>query len=414
MSQTTTDSEPTNDELLAMLRQRGLLDTAAVVPPTVKAFADRWLRTLPSKRSRQTYKTHIKRFAKGVGPVCDSRCEPCMVAPDFTCTCECRGCQDSRLLLEPQGDHPVSNVSLSGEHAQCLVRIARRIAKKRGVVDNRTRAAKGLSPKPASGSGAEETCRQALRSLYAAAAKWLDGENGTIEIRKPRRPTNDRRALADYELIELYQVTIGGGDDPELDELLFDYGIETGSRREGTYALTVGQIRRHEQLIMLCDKYTIPKPAPVSAELIERLLAHAIERGGATCDPTSSSYLPDSPVFHYRQGTDGNPHPLSDRRFDTLHERWQTELPWGKEIRVSFHFLRHTMSEKLKRDYGQHYAKRYLRHAAENVTDNYGECTLEQLSRAMGEIFGFEHPLAVGRERERREVFERYGLGEER
>lgn len=113
------------------------------------------------------------------------------------------------------------------------------------------------------------------------------GRKGASEIRKPRRPTHDRRALADFELIELYQVTIGGGDDQELDELLFDYGIETRSRREGTYALTVGQLRRHGQLIMLCDKYTIPTPAPVSVELIERLLAHAAEGGGAVCDPLS-------------------------------------------------------------------------------------------------------------------------------
>jgi integrase len=219
---------------------------------------------------------------------------------------------------------------------------------KDGIVDNRRRAAKGLSPKPASGIGAEETCRQALRSLYAAAAKWLDGENGASEIRKPRRPTNDRRALADFELIELYQVTISGGDDPELDQLHFDYGIETGSHRERTYALTVDQLRRHEQLIMLCNKYTIPKPAPVSVGLIERLLAHAAERCGAPCDPSSPSYLPDSPVLHYRPRTDGRPRPLIDRRFDTLHERWQTELPWAREIRVSFHLLRHTMSAKMK------------------------------------------------------------------
>lgn len=81
MCPTPTDVEPTDEELLCMLRQRGLLDTAAVTAPTVEDLADRWLRTLPSTRSRQTYETRIQRFSNGVGPVCESRCEPCMVAP---------------------------------------------------------------------------------------------------------------------------------------------------------------------------------------------------------------------------------------------------------------------------------------------------------------------------------------------
>ena len=59
---------------------------------------------------------------------------------------------------------------------------------------------------------------------------------------------------------------------------------------------------------------------------------------------------------------------------------------------------------------GQHYARRYLRHAEGDVTDNYGVCTLEELAVAMSTLLEFEHPLAQGRDAEREETLRRFGL----
>ena len=78
MSQTTL----TDDELFALVRERGHVIVGAKTP-TVKELAVRWLPTLPSKRSRNTYRTHVARLCAGIGPICDARCTPCMVAPDF-------------------------------------------------------------------------------------------------------------------------------------------------------------------------------------------------------------------------------------------------------------------------------------------------------------------------------------------
>ena len=78
MSQTTL----TDDELFALVRERGHVVVGAKTP-TVKELAVRWLPTLPSKRSRNTYRTHVARLCAGIGPICDARCTPCMVAPDF-------------------------------------------------------------------------------------------------------------------------------------------------------------------------------------------------------------------------------------------------------------------------------------------------------------------------------------------
>ena len=126
---------------------------------------------------------------------------------------------------------------------------------------------------------------------------------------------------------------------------------------------------------MMKDKYDTPVEVPVSAELIERIFAQAIERGGSQCDPTSRDFRPDARAFWYKVRGQNAFAPITSRRFDTLHGRWQAGLEWGAEIQVSYHYLRHTISETLKAHFGPHYAKRYLRHAESSVTDLYGRCT---------------------------------------
>lgn len=414
----TTAEELTDDQLLALVQARGLVKAAAE-RWTVRSFAEDWLKGLPSKNTRRTYRTHVDRLLDGVGPICESiTCEPCLAAKPndnhrnrFECRCTCRTCRDSRLEVKGQGDLPLSPNVLSKRNATALVRIARRVAVKQGIVDNRSRAARGLPAKQAPGIGAEETCVAALRSLFKAAGEELHAEvAGAAGIEKPGRPTGQRRALHDFELVELYEVTVGGGGEPELDELLFDFGLMTGARREGTYLATVGALRPEEQLVTVKDKYTVPWPMPVSAELMERLLSHSRGRGGDACDPTSSRFRPDAPLFYYKPYRDGSPHPLTDKHFTALHARWQQSLAWAAELGVTFHWLRHTMSELLKRDFGQHFAQRFLRHTDKNVTDRYGQCTTEQLAGALGTIFAFEHPRATAQTQRRSEVFGRYGL----
>lgn len=413
----TTPEELTDDQLLALVHERGLV-RAAAARWTVRSFAEEWLRGLPSTNTRRTYRTHVERLCDGVGPICESTtCEPCLVATDeddkrrFTCRCECRTCRDSRIQVTAQGDLPLSPEALSKRNATALVRIARRMALKQGIVDNRSRAARGLPAKQEPGIGAEETCIAALRSLFKSAAEELHTDiDGAADIEKPGRPTGRRRALHDFELVELFEVAVGGGGDPELDELLFDFGLMTGARREGTYGATVGALHPEEQLVTVKDKYAVPVPMPVSAELVERLLSHATFRGGAACDPKSRSFQPDAPLFYYKPYRNGASHPLTDKHFTALHARWQHSLPWAAELGVTFHWLRHTMSEMLKRDFGQHFAQRFLRHTEKTVTDRYGQCSTEQLAGALGAIFGFEHPLAAAHTQRRQEVLARYGL----
>ena len=350
---------PASTSAARLAAARRLLDELGVDPtelaaadaPTVWVLIDQCLSLLTSRRSAATFRTHLERFGRGAGPVCDQLCEPCMDPgtpwrahddtrrlrrdDSFVCRCGCAKCLASRLELEPAGDRRVGSDVLTEEAVTAVALIARRIAVKHGVLDNRARATRGLRQKPADGIGAQESAISAMRRLFRSARRQLDGENPALEVAKPRRPSDSRRALCDFELVELYDLTACGGDDPELDTLLVDVGLETGARREGAVNLVVGRIHRSEQLVTLIDKYQRPQQAPVSAELVERLLAHAVARGGPVCDPDDTALRPDAPVFWYRQRTTGIFRPITSRRFDTLHKRWQTSLGWGRDLGVT-------------------------------------------------------------------------------
>lgn len=391
----------TMEEMLAKLE--------ASSAPTVAEHIEAYL-SVQTKNTRRSYKTHLAWFRDGIRPTCDQDCEPCMdIRKRFACHCDCSKCVASRISLEPQGPELVSEVSCSQQNVEIVSLAALRVGRKRGIIQNRRRAAQGKPTIEAPGFGAQETAIGGLRSLFTAAKKWLP-TNAALDVPKPRRGGRERRALRDFEFMELCHVTETGGRDPELDTLLVEYGIATGARRLGAYSLTVGQLHRTRQMVSLKDKYGRPKDAPVSAELIDALLTHSIERGGPQCDPASTEYRPDSRVFYaWGRGDAGRWTPLTARHFDSLHERWQRELDWAGEEQVGYHHLRHTMAERLKAAYGQHVAQRYLRHADSAVTDGYGRCTTEELARALSEYLEFEHPLVHGIDQRRRDSFDRYG-----
>ena len=414
-----TPEESAEADMLAALAARfGLTPEQALATlksssaPTVAEFTDDFLK-LQTVNTRRSYSTHLLWFRDGIEPTCDQLCEPCMdVKVRFACRCDCSKCDRSRISLEAQGPKPLSEDSCSKEHVAIVAGAAHRVARKRGIVENRRRAKQGKPTKEASGFGAQETAIAGLRYMFTAAKRWVPTNHAQL-VKKPHRVGRERRALRDFEFIELCHVTETGGSDPDLDSLIVEYGIATGARRLGVYSLTGGQIHQTRQMISLVDKFQRPKDAPVSAALIDRLLAHALERGGPVCDPNSPTYRPDSPVFYAaKRRAPGEWTPLTARYFDKLHERWQRELLWASEEQVGFHHLRHTMSERLKGAYGQHVAQRYLRHANADVTDGYGRCTTEDLARALSEYLGFEHPLVHGIDKRRRDSLDRYGYGD--
>lgn len=401
------DSGLNSDELLEALKARSSR-------PLVKDHAKDYLKRQTSG-TRRGYATHLNRLVTGYGAVCDQTCEPCLdITGDqpLRCNCACRACTSSRIAVRPRGDEHVGSTVYDTEVVSDLATIAKRLAVKRGLVENRTRAARGLAIKNADGIGAEETAIAALRSLFETAIAHTNGTNAAQKVDKPHRNTRERRPMREFELLELCHLTSTSGNDPALDELIVDFGIATGSRREGVYLLNVGQLHPEKQTVEMFDKYKRRQPAPVSVELIDRLLSHAIERGDTACNPSSPNYQPDSKVFHYKTSGD-TPHPLTSRRFDNLSQRWQTSLTWARDEQLGYHHLRHTMAAYLATHFGPQYKKRYLRHADGSATDGYGVCTFEELARAMSELLGFEHPLVHGLDERRKATLLRFGVSDD-
>ena len=163
-------------------------------------------------------------------------------------------------------------------------------------------------------------------------------------------------------------------------------------------------------MIDIYDKGKRTVPMPVSAELIDRLLDHAKQRGGPMCDPASKNFRPDAPVFWLKQTRSGVRRKMSGRRFDTLAGRWQRSLDWAMEEQLGFHHLRHAIAAILASNAGPQYKKRYLRHADSTVSDVYGRCTVEDLARVMSRLLEFEHPLVHGLDDRDRERRQRLGL----
>lgn len=89
----------------------------------------------------------------------------------------------------------LSPAALSERNASALALIARRMAVKKGVIENRARAARGRQPKPAPGVGAEEPFVHTLRSLDKATGKALGDEVRSWRHRDARAPaTTQARA----------------------------------------------------------------------------------------------------------------------------------------------------------------------------------------------------------------------------
>ncbi len=395
------------------LRRR--VDSPPIAAPTVAEHVTAYLARLgPS--TRETYSTHLLRMVRGVGPVCDQLCAPCLErrlprleidgsrVEDYVCGCACKACMSSRITIPAMGERTVGPDTYTKDLVHDLSVVARRYAIKSGVVDNRKRATRGLPMKKGDGHNAAETAVAAMRSLYATASAHLAGRNPAHEIRKPRRDPKERRPLQMFELAELHLVTATGGNDSELDVLILDTGIATGARAKGIAELTIGQLCSDTQMIKIRDKGGRLIDMPVSRELLDRLSRHTISRAGDACNPRSASYIPDTPVFRLKNGR-----AMSERRLDSLAQRWQGSLEWARDEQVGFHHIRHTISALLGQ-IGPQYKKRYLRHADNSVTDIYGKVPLDAFAAVMAELLGFEHPLVHGIEDRRPTTLRRLGL----
>lgn len=351
--------------------------------------------TRMTTNTRRTYITHLRRAREGISRCCDCLCPTCTETDECGCPSACKACAATVLSIAPLEDIVVTKATMRASVFEDLAACAERIARKTATRHNRSRARKGLPPRPVHGHNAQETAVAAFSHLMERAiGDGLLETNPVARVRKRRRQQTTKRGLRDHELELLIDAVASGGNDPDLDLLIVWFHLETGARKSGALTLQIGRIHTAEQVVELQEKGSKWRRQPVSTDLCTALLTHAAKRGGPRCQPGALGYDPTAPVFHY-QRRDGQPHPLTAKRYETLFGRIQQTLPFAAEISLSAHGLRKSAGTIIERIGGTQVARHFLGHATRSDTDHYTESWTSEVARATTVWTGSEHPLAT-------------------
>jgi len=235
------------------------------------------------------------------------------------------------------------------------------------------------------GRSAAEHLIGALRCLYRFAVTEriiAEQDNPAARVAKPRRLGTTRRAIPEARLAEINRTAATTGNDPELDTLLLRLHVETACRRGGTLGLHRGDLDVEQCLVRLREKGETVRWQPVSPTLMERLVAHAEERGSG----------PDGQVLRYRSGR-----PITARRYDYLWSRLGRHLRWVATQQVTTHWLRYTTLTWVERNYGYAIARAYAGHTGKSdagTTTTYVRADVEEVAAALSGLTGERHPLA--------------------
>jgi site-specific recombinase XerC len=177
------------------------------------------------------------------------------------------------------------------------------------------------------GVGAARNLIHAARFFYRAAiASGYCHSNPASQLVMPTPARRVRRALTEAELIDVYEVLSVTGNDPLLDLCLLDFHRETACRRAGACGLSLSDIDDARPSVLVREKYGHEREVPASPQLLARIRHLAASRPGP--DPTAA--------FRYESGAR-----LTRRRYNSMFERVQRELPWAARLGVSIHWIRH-------------------------------------------------------------------------
>lgn len=251
---------------------------------------------------------------------------------------------------------------------------------------------RGLPAPQSNLDGARRNAVGAMRYFFNAAVDdhliEVD-RNPAVKLTKPAKAVGRRRSFTRDEYTQLWQTIVSGGDDPELDALLWETVFVTGARREGLINLSLRDLDHVRCTLWLDEKNGDVEEQPATSSLLERLDGFARSRG---------SVHGADPVFVYRRpGPGGRPRRLTDRRFDTVHRRIQDSLPWAGRLGVTVHWGRHHAITTVERLAGSEAVSgRFARHKDGTVTRNYDKASGEEVCAAVAAMTGTVHPLAHG------------------
>jgi integrase/recombinase XerC len=275
-----------------------------------------------------------------------------------------------RLLVEMQGTKHLDEVTVED-----LMSVAEEAA---------TRA---RSRRPGSdGRSSKESCVAAIRAVFSRALKaGLVASNPGLQVDKPRRLPNRRRALNDTELDELWSAVASTTKDPRIDLLLLRFHLESGARRIGAINLRVRDIDEDRQTIWLREKFGAEREQPVSRSLIDAVLDLGSQRGAKE---------PEDKILRLAP-REGRSMPISDRTYDRIFTKAQAVVPWSQRTPLTAHVLRHTAITAVERIAGFAVARAFAGHEPGTVTGTYTKASIHEVASAVARLTVEPHPLAT-------------------
>ena len=235
------------------------------------------------------------------------------------------------------------------------------------------------------GRSAAQHMVAAFRSIYNHALRdGIPTPNPASLVAKPRPLRSPRFALTLDQVLQIGHVASTTGNDVELDSLIVRLHIETACRRSGALGLELDDLDADNCLITLQAKGETIRWQPISPLLMERLLEHAVTRGGH--DTTSR-------VLRYRNGR-----PIGTSRYSYLNERLREHLPWAARLQISAHWVRHTTLTYVERQFGPAVAHAFAGHTDDarhlGTTGIYTKAGIVEVAEALVALTGQPHPLA--------------------
>lgn len=276
-----------------------------------------------------------------------------------------------RLLVELCGDRPLDQVTVD-ELMEVADEAARRARARRAGSDGRA---------------SRESCVAAMRAVFTRAMKAGHiATNPALNVDKPRRLKNRRRALTPAELDDVWAAVAATTRDPDLDLLLVRFHLESGARRMGAINLRLRDLDEDRQTIWLREKFGAEREQPISRSLLDSMRAIAEDRSASS---------PDDSVFRTPARGSGGCRPLSDRRYDRLFEKAQEQVVWSTRTPLTAHVLRHTAITAVERLFGAAVAAAFAGHTStKDTTAVYTTASITEVATAVAALTGEPHPLA--------------------
>lgn len=234
----------------------------------------------------------------------------------------------------------------------------------------------------AEGEGAWSNYRDAVSTLFKFVGGFADVKTPTTAVRSRTRPSNQRRALTEAEMLALWNAA-SLEDDAELSLLYLDCIRETAARVHSVEQLNLEDINWATGIAIFRTKNRRIHEACLSVDLMNRIRERAVRQGWNEeipdgYDPRSFNNT-GTPAFRTR-GLKRVTKKWRETFFNRIDERTRR----SDQPKFTAHWLRHTTITQVERIVGKDAAQRWAGHkvgprtSAADQTETYIKWTPEE------------------------------------